>query len=935
ADCYPPCRLECPANVDVQGYIALASRGLYAEGQKLMRETNAMPMVCGRICAHPCEDACRRNYVDEPVDIKNIKRYMSDKDLYSGNMYMPNPGPDTGKKVAVIGSGPAGLAAANYLRILGHAVTIFEMMPQAGGMMRYGIPEYRLPKADLQGEIDAILSLGVDIQFNKELGKDITLHSLEKEYDAVFLGIGAQLGSSMGVPGEDLEGVMQGVDFLRDVNLGKDVPLHGTVFIVGGGNTAIDAARTSLRSGADRVAIVYRRSESEMPAAREEIEDAKEEGIELLVLNNPVEYSGENGKLASVKLVKMELGEPDSSGRRRPVVIEGSEYSEQVNFVIEAIGQKIDTGAVEDVAVTKWGTIVADENLYTTSRKGVFAGGDAVEGPWIVIGALAHGRKAAFVMDRYLKGQELEPEKRLGFLIRKEDFAPLCEEDYTDKEKVPRKHVEKRPAETRKKTFEEVELGFGEENLLIESSRCMECGCEDIYECKLKQYSAEYGAEKELYIGGEYREDLYQSRNDYISVNTEKCINCGQCIRLCAEVQKQSVFSLDKRGFDSKVVPYTFKPLSETNCTECGACVSACPVGAIVEQLTLGKPGPFESRLTESHCNLCGDVCKMVVETRDGNFIKISSKMRNDEFFDNLCKRGRFCYDEYERREGEILSEKNIAEIRDFIHGLYKDSSLVGVSPELTVEEIDLVAEYAGHKGIDLFCFELLQDLENLKIIDDAALILDKMPERDLADFTDIYYFGSFTEEYNSVSFRKIIKNDKKQNIYLTEDMSETYFDHKKFDSNEEMLSFLKNNINNDTLLVFNLQQIEKALLKELAEFIRDKEVDDYLVLNNHANYGYIFEKVGTLAGILEVKSKIDGGEYKNFIAVNVSEELIPASFKNVVAFSDKEIKGTYKYTVPINSIYEKSGTLIDQFGETKMILKGAADRGVDLKEFF
>jgi formate dehydrogenase major subunit len=407
ADCYAPCRLACPAGVDIQGYIALSLRGLYSEAIRLIKETNPLPMVCGKVCAKPCEDKCRRNFIDSPVDIKNIKRFAAAKDLETNGSYStPLAGPDTGKHVAVIGSGPAGLSAAFFLRKKGHAVTIFDMMPKAGGMMRYGIPEYRLPKADLQEEIDSILNMGVSIVFNKKMGVDFTLESLKEQgFDAIFLGIGAQLGSDARTTGGDLAGVIQGVDFLRDVSLGIAPRLQGKVFVVGGGNTAIDAARTALRHGASSVSIVYRRTEAEMPAADEEIHDAKEENIQLRLLTNPVAYLGENGRLTAVRLVKMGLGEPDSSGRRRPVVIDGSEYDEQVDTVIEAIGQRVDTSNLDGMKLTRWNSIEADDKTFATTIDGVFAGGDAVSGPSIIISAVAHGRKAAHAMDLYLSGK--------------------------------------------------------------------------------------------------------------------------------------------------------------------------------------------------------------------------------------------------------------------------------------------------------------------------------------------------------------------------------------------------------------------------------------------------------------------------------------------------------------------------------------------------
>ncbi len=656
ADCYAPCRIGCPAGVDIQGYIALGLRGQYTEAVKLMKETNPLPMICGKVCAKPCEDACRRNFIDSPVDIKNIKRFIAKKDLETnGKYYTPSTGKDTGKKVAIIGSGPAGLTAAFFLRKKGHGVTIFEMMPKAGGMLRYGIPEYRLPKAGLQKEIDSILSMGVTIEFNKKLGADFTFDSLRKSgYDAIFVGIGAQLGSVVKTPGNDLEGVIQGVDFLRDVELGIARKLYGKVFIVGGGNTAIDASRTALRYGADSVSIVYRRTEAEMPAAVEEIHDAKEENVELNILTNPVEYKGENGKLTTVRLIKMKLGEPDSSGRRRPIVIEGSEYDESVDFVLEAIGQRIDTSDLEDLALDRWNSIDADESSFETNIEGVFAGGDVVTGPSIIISAVAQGRKAAHSMDLYLNGKKIVAEDRLQFKIAKEDFGKLRNEDFEDHPQMERKDIKKIDSSYRVKYFDEVELGFSEETFKEEVKRCLECGCQDVMNCTLKKLSHEYGAEKSKAIIHDVKETLFtdvaspypvETDNPFIIRNFSKCILCGKCVQACNDIQVNNVIEFGNRDVEAKIIAGADQTLKDSDCVFCGECVQACPVGALTEKNVIYRGPDWEDNCVQTTCTYCGVGCQIDVHVKNNEVIRVTGSEESAPNFGSLCVKGRYGFD--------------------------------------------------------------------------------------------------------------------------------------------------------------------------------------------------------------------------------------------------------------------------------------------------
>jgi NADPH-dependent glutamate synthase beta subunit-like oxidoreductase/NAD-dependent dihydropyrimidine dehydrogenase PreA subunit len=404
----PICEETCPVNLDVRGYIGFIADGSPIEALNLIKERLPFPGTIGRVCPHPCEERCNRTYLDNaPLCIRDLKRFAADsgmRDKAEGKTGKPEA---NGKKVAIVGAGPSGLTCANDLAMLGYGVTVFEAFPVAGGMLAVGIPEYRLPRDVLNGEIDDIRQLGVEIKTRVRIGRDLSFDDLLRQgYDAIFVAVGAHIGLSARVEGEDAEGVVSGVDFLRDLNLGNEVKVEGRVAIIGGGNVAMDAARSSLRLGAREVTILYRRSRHEMPASDEEIDAALEEGIKIEYLVAPVGVIEKDERVAGIRCIRMELGEPDASGRRRPVPVEASEFEIELDMILPAIGQRADLSFLPEdgsIEATRWGTIVVDPVTLSTSKEGIFAAGDCVTGPGIAIDAIAGGKKAAVSIDNYLK----------------------------------------------------------------------------------------------------------------------------------------------------------------------------------------------------------------------------------------------------------------------------------------------------------------------------------------------------------------------------------------------------------------------------------------------------------------------------------------------------------------------------------------------------
>lgn len=692
ADCEAPCKQTCPAGVDVQGYISLIEKGLYSEAIGLIKQTNPLPAICGRVCVRPCEVACRRNYLNEgaAVGIDYMKRFAADQDLMSGKKYKPEIAKTTGKKVAIIGAGPGGLSTAYFLQQKGHQCDIYEANANPGGWLRYGIPEYRLPNRILDKEVESVTELGVNIFYNKKLGDNLSYKDLKDKYDSVILTIGSQRGTLIGCEGDDAENIFSGIDFLRNMEVtGQKYDFKGkTIAVVGGGNTAMDCCRTSIRCGAEKVYVIYRRTEKEMPANPIEIHESKIEGVEYMFLTNPTKVNKDkDGKLRSMTCQKMELGEPDSSGRRRPVPVEGSEFEIELDYALAAIGQKTEVNFLDDVnkhatdgklEANKWGDISVDKNTLQTGIKSMFAAGDGVTGPATIIEAVAQAKIASRSCHQFLTGLELKPEPK-EFVSRRDNFKELSSSDFIGRyQKQIREEMPVLEAGKRL-NFNEVELGYTNEKIAKhESERCLECGCTEYFTCDLKKYSTRYEADQKHYEGEFHARDIDFS-HPFIEIDNNKCILCARCVRICKEVVGANALGLINRGFNTFVAPSMGKSLAETNCESCGLCISTCPTGAITENVSF-KPGPVKLDKVNTICKFCSVGCEVEYHYK-GNFIwRVTGK------------------------EGQINKDGNICRFPKFGHQIMNDSKRI-TQPMLKVDNNFEVISW--QKAFDIIADEI------------------------------------------------------------------------------------------------------------------------------------------------------------------------------------------------------------------------------------
>ncbi|MDR1765319.1 MAG: FAD-dependent oxidoreductase [Lachnospiraceae bacterium] len=717
-DCRPPCVLGCPAQTDCQGYVGLIANGEYDLALELIKDKIPLPAAIGRVCPHPCEDNCRRKLVEEPVSIAWLKRFAADRDLAGGDPFVPEVGPSTGKSVGVIGAGPYGLSVAYFLRRMGHDVSIYEAMPEAGGMLRYGIPQYRLPKEVLDEEIDVIERMGVEIYTDMKVGEDIAFDTIREEHDAVCIGIGAWVSTGVGCKGEDARGVIGGIDFLRKVVRGEEIALGNNVAIVGGGNTAMDACRTAVRLGAKKVYNIYRRTKDEMPADAVEIEEAEEEGVIFKNLRNPIEViKDDKGHVKQALLQVMELGEPDASGRRAPVPVDGKTETLDIDTMILAIGQAVNPEGFGGVDLTRRKGIVYDKDTFMTSMEGVFAGGDCGNDKVsIAIEAIADAKKSSLVIDRYLAGDKVK--YRNPYVVTRDD---ITEKTFEDRERQTRPKMGMLAPDVRRGNFAEVVAGYSPEAARVEASRCLECGCHDYFECKLIDYGQRHDVHPERFAG---KKNLTEFEDDhpFIVRDPNKCILCGLCVRVCDQVIGVSALGLVHRGFETIVMPAWEQPLAATGCISCGQCVSVCPTGALQERTNYRKGVPLDTETLGTTCPYCGAGCSLELETY-GNYPVKANPAKDGAVNRGLCcGRGKFGFDcelSQGRLDASLVKEqgkmKEVADddaaelvakkLRETADKYGEGAVGVAVSDRLTNEDAYAVMKWASLLGARVFCF--------------------------------------------------------------------------------------------------------------------------------------------------------------------------------------------------------------------------------------
>ena len=578
-DCLGPCMTTCPAGIDIPGFISHIAAGEVQKAHALIMRNLPFPGVLGRICKRPCEEACRRQLVEEPIAICHLKRYVADAALPEAMELLPRKGPETQQEIAIVGAGPAGLAAAYFLLILGHSCTIYEALEAPGGMLRYGIPAFRLPRNVLDREISVLEMLGAKFHFGTKLGQDITLDELRKDHSAVFLALGCWQANTIGVEGESAEGITSGIDFLLQHNRDGSADLTGkNTIVIGGGDVAMDAARTAIRKGARSVRVFCLEARDAMPAGDDEIEEAIAEGVEI---NNEkgiksLVLVGE--RIAGIELMDC-LSVYDEDGTFAPRCDPASSVNHNCEVLVIAAGQEVQSESVTAAQKTSNGRLTIDAQTFRTNISKVFAGGDCVTGPSNAIGAVGAGQNAAIAIDQFVMGRNIvgTPAVYNHSMGSLEQVPKAAVARYSPAARIPMPCID--PGE-RSKTFDEVETGFEAEQALKEAARCMSCGCRDAHECRLRTYAAVYEVDTPRFAG-EKREYRLDDSHPSVVYEAHKCIQCRACIRITEELLDIDALQIVGRGFATRMKPVAGEELALVDADGLEKIVDHCPVGAL------------------------------------------------------------------------------------------------------------------------------------------------------------------------------------------------------------------------------------------------------------------------------------------------------------------------------------------------------------------
>ena len=930
ADCVAPCKLTCPAGVDVQGYISLIEKGLYQEAVELIKETNPLPAICGRVCVRPCEAKCRRQLTDDaaPVGIDYLKRFVADFDLVSNSPFTPKVKPSNGKKVAIIGGGPAGLTAAYYLQIAGFQADIYEQKEAAGGWLRYGIPEYRLPNAILDQEIENITKLGVKIFTQQRLSKNLKYADLEKNYDAIFLGIGAWDGDLLGIGENPAPNLVSGIDFLKkNAETGNDLDLRGKkVVVVGGGNTAMDCCRSARRCGSTEVIVLYRRTEADMPANPIEIHESKIENVEYIFLAAPkAVYYNDKGELTGLQCIRMKAEKLPGSRRSNIVPIEGSEFDLTCDLVLPATGQKIQYEVLDHInefytpqslQLNKWKTLDAHETTYQMNIPKIFAAGDAVTGPTNIIEAIAGGKAAAKYIEQYVCSAEAHP--NAPFISTKDNFETQNKEGYQNKFERFIRYEMPVLNKNERQNFDEVELGYQDKELILEETeRCLECGCSAFYNCKLQLYATEYGVNQKHYQGN-YQKFEPNFQHPQIELDNNKCILCGRCVRVCREYSGNKAWEFFKRGSKTFIAPNMEGKLLESRCDACGLCLDTCPTGALTENFKEKiLPLPFEKTPAIDPFGSEGFEIDLLMyknkvygaTSREGIVNQYGLINREIKFGYNIFNRKDRITQPLLREKGEGEREKGVfkpistEEAIEIIHKktshlephtsnlVPRTSNLtprtsIFISPELTNESMYMIQKWA-RAGVKT------NDVGSLSHINTKTSVFnlnknDNLPLPELTGAKRVYIIGTnLAQDHPVVSH--IVQNMHFQNqtpvTYITQDTNCFY----KFRVDETIV--VKDYCAFVRAINHYLIKSEKAFgvfIKELG--LNYKEYKEAIL---QENYTQLLEQAGVAANIVEkiAQELIAVPESVVIVSEKTIDEAAFCEIKNTMYLTEKQCK--------------------------------------------